>query len=201
MKNRKILIERFINLFDTPQDKEKKQKYADEVWDILQKSYAKIGGIASSGFKSKEDMIDNIPFWKLGTSNGKVVAVRMYKEKFGRKGVASGTDGSEEGKKKYASMAKDDITHRRSYNEVSSAALAFLIKKWDEEKYGDLRKYIIKPEQAQKILGDKLYFPVPEDDAEAVKYPHLKDYLYQREIGGHKHTKLMIGTPHQSLKK
>ncbi len=200
MKNKQILIERFINLFDTPQDKEKKQKYADEVWDILQKSYAKIGGIAGSGFKSKEDMIDNIPFWKLATSNGKVVAVRMYKEKFGRKGVASGTDGSEEGKKKFSIMSKDDITRRRSYSEVSSAALSFLVRKWDEEKYGDLEKYLIKPEQAQKILDDKLYFPVPEDDAEAVKYPHLKDYFYQREIGGHKHTKLMVGTPHQSLK-
>lgn len=37
-----------------------RKKWADQAWDIVQKSYAHIGGIKGSGFKSKQDMIDNI---------------------------------------------------------------------------------------------------------------------------------------------
>lgn len=94
------LTEKFINLIGE-KDIEKKREYADRVWDILQRSYAKIGGIKGSGFKSKEDMIKNIPFWKIMKSNGKVIAVKLYKDKNGRKSVAGGTDGSKEAKLKF----------------------------------------------------------------------------------------------------
>ena len=39
---------------------QEKEKYVDEVWDMLQTAYSSIGGIKGSGFESKEDMIKKI---------------------------------------------------------------------------------------------------------------------------------------------
>jgi len=184
-----ILVERFVNLL-TP---EKKEKYADEVWNMIQNAYKKIGGIRGSGFQSKEDMINNIPFWKVATKNGKVVAIAMYKDKGGRKRVASATDGTDEGKDKLEMIGKEDLSQKRSYAEVSSSSLKFLLRRWKGPK--DIKDYMILPREAEKVLGDKLKYPVPDSDPEVIAHPELKKYFYQREIGGHYHTKLMIGKP------
>jgi hypothetical protein len=40
MKINDLLVERVLNAFD----KESKEAYAKEVWDMLQKAYASIGG-------------------------------------------------------------------------------------------------------------------------------------------------------------
>lgn len=62
-----FLVEHVENLSSS----EAKEKYVDEVWQILQDSYKYCGGIHGSGFKSKQDMIDNVPFWKLQKKGGK----------------------------------------------------------------------------------------------------------------------------------
>lgn len=191
--NKKVLIERYVNLFDP----EKKKAYADVVWDMLQNAYAKIGGIRGSGFSSKEDMIKNIPFWKVAKKDGRVVAVALYKDKGGRKMIASATDGTREGRDKLEAMGKEDIVLQRSYAEVSSNALKFMLARWKGP--GDIKRYMILPKDAEKVLGDELKYPVPDDDPEAIAHPELKDYFYQREIGGRYHTKLMIGTPRKKL--
>jgi hypothetical protein len=188
-----ILNERYINALDT----ETKKLYADEVWDILQKSYASIGGIKGSGFDSKEDMIQNIPFWKLVKKNGKIVAVFLYKDSNGRKMVALGTDGSKEGKEALTQLTKGDLQQGRSYSEISGKYLSFVINNFS----GDLKKYLVKPEDAAKILGKELTYPVPDSDPELELHPGFKDYLYSREIGGHPHTKLMIGTSGKKITK
>jgi hypothetical protein len=72
------LNEGFLNLL--PSDKDKKQEHADVVWNMLQKAYAKVGGIQGSGFESKEDMIAKIPFWKIGRSKGQPNSVVLYKD-------------------------------------------------------------------------------------------------------------------------
>ena len=43
----------------------RREKWVDQAWEMLNKTYAPIGGIKGSGFSSREDMIKNIPFWKL----------------------------------------------------------------------------------------------------------------------------------------
>lgn len=187
--NKSVLVERYVNLFDP----EKKKQYADVVWDMIQNAYKKIGGIRGSGFSSKEDMIKNIPFWKVAKKDGKVVAVALYKDKGGRKRIASATDGTEDGKEKLEIMGRDDITRQRSYAEVSSSSLKFLLRRWKGPE--DITKYMILPKDAEKILGDELKYPVSDDDPEVIAHPQLKKYFYQRDIGGHYHTKLMIGTP------
>ena len=92
-----LLFEGYVNLIGDGSI-DQRQKYADQVWNILQQAYERMGGIKGSGFNSKEDMIQNIPFWKLFVRNGEVLVVMMYKDKNGRKGVALGTNNTPESK-------------------------------------------------------------------------------------------------------
>lgn len=91
-----VIEEKVENLFIV--DKEKREKYIDEIWEMLKKSYESIGGIKTGGFESKELLIDKIPFWKILKSKGKVVGALFYKEKEGRKRVATCTNGTDEAK-------------------------------------------------------------------------------------------------------
>jgi hypothetical protein len=186
-----LLSERFINVFDNKE----KEKYADTVWDMLQSSYKSIGGLKGSGFESKKDMINSIPFWKIAKKNSKIVAVSLYKDKSGRKRVASGTDGSKEGKEQFERMTREDMEQERAYVEVSSKSLTFIVKRLGSK----LEKYIIKPEEAEKILKVKLVYPVPDTDPEVESHPNLKDFFYQRKLGEKLVTKIMIGTANTAI--
>jgi len=53
----------------------------DQVWNILQSSYASQGGIKGTGFGSKEEMIRKIPFWKIFRRGDQVKVVFLYKDK------------------------------------------------------------------------------------------------------------------------
>jgi hypothetical protein len=208
MRISEILVERFINLIGD-RDQAQKQKYKQQVFDVLQRSYASIGGIKGSGFGSPDEMVQQIPFWKLATKNGELVAVTLYKDKQGRKAVASGTDGTELGKHMLQNMVAAEP--KRSYSEKSKAALAVAMKSMSVQ---DQKQYLIKPDQVSKITGDPV-LPVkglPEsewpitDPAELEstkltlqRYPDLREYGYFREIGGSQKFKVMMGTPHQSI--
>lgn len=170
------LNERFINVF-TPEEKE---KYADVVWDILQKSYGYIGGIKGAGFANKQDMIDNIPFWKLGKHDGAIKSVTMYKDKNGRKSVAQGTDGSREGKLLLKDVIKNDFG--RSYGEKSGKMLDFTTKRFPNE----VEKYTISPDRVKRILDIDDIEPAGNNE-------------YYRTIGNEKIRKRMIGTPHKPI--
>lgn len=169
---KQFLNEAYINLF-TP---EEKREYVDEVWDILQKSYAYAGGIKGNGFRSKEDMIQNIPFWKLLKRDGKIKSVRMYKDKDGRKAVAAGTDMTKEGIKGYKEISREDL--KRAYVEVSDKALEAIKRMLGD----DFMKYAIPVSIVKKKLSDDEIIPIDK-------------YYYKREIGGHMITKIMLGNP------
>lgn len=195
-----FITERFVNLIG---DDEKKAKYADEVWNLLQKSYAPIGGIKGSGFSSKQDMIDNIPFWKLGVKNGKVVAVIMYKDKGGRKSVAFGSDGSDASVPVVRDIFKNDIT--RAYGEKSKAALGKLLK---TIPWNVLKAYAIPPEKVERTLRKDVTpvkglkdSEIPEDGQMTLKkYPELRDYAYLRDINGTPTFKVMFGTTGKGIR-
>ena len=187
------LNESFKNLIGKNEDK---LKYVDQVWDIIQDSYKEIKGIHGSGFKNKQDMIDNINFWKLSIKGDMIIAVALYKDKDGRKVVAYGTNRSDEGKKKLLEIIKSDLT--RSYVELSKATLAMLMK---NVPWSELKKFIRTPDEASKFLNKEIT-PVSiidindlEEDAQLSlsKFPQLKDYGYIREIGGENHFKVMFG--------
>jgi hypothetical protein len=193
------LSEGFVNLI---QDDPKKSQYIDSVWNMIQRSYADIGGIRTNGFQNKEAMMQ-LPFWKVATVNGKPVAVTIYKDKGGRKSVASATDGSEEGKKKIADMMKNELS--RSYGEKSKGALGLTLKITPPDV---IKQFLISPKEVAKLSPDDEIVPVKgykgdlPDDAKVTlsKYPFLKDYGYLKDFGGKMLFKVMLGTPGKSIK-
>jgi hypothetical protein len=173
--NEVILLETYVNLF--PQDREKREKYKDEVWEILQTSYASMGGIKGNGFGSPEDMVNNIQMWKLVKRNGRIVAVKMYKDKQGRKGVAAGTDGSAEGKTELAKIMQDDVVQNRSYSEYSENVLRFARRNLGD----DIVDAALIPAQLAQQIDPSIQL-IPGEE-----------HWYHREIGGELKRKIMLG--------
>ncbi len=198
---KEFLQESFVNAIGVTA-LDKKKKYLDQVWDIIQSSYAPIGGIKGSGFEKKESMLD-LPMWKMSIKDGKVNAVVLYKDKSGRKSVASATDGTEEGKKKAVEMYKADIF--RSYGEKSKTALGILLKTIPENI---IKQFMIEPKDVSKILKEDDIIPIknykgeiPEDAKLTIsKYPYVNDYGYLRKLGKEYVFKVMIGTPGKTIK-
>lgn len=170
MKFIEFIEERYVNLFTNDAERE---KYKNEVYDLIQASYHSIGGIKGSGFESADAMVKKIPMWKLKKRNGKIVAGALYKDKNGRKSVCSFTDGTKIGKMELAKIMSVD--GNRAYKEVSSVAEVKRIMS-DEE--------IGKP--------DKKYIEL---------YPELADFFYSRKIGNDIETKIAIGTLNITINK
>ena len=166
------LTESYVNITS----EHEKEVYAEQVFEILQKSYAKIGGIHGSGFSSPEDMIKNIPYWKLFKRNDKIIACVLYKDTNGRKLVALGSDGSDEGKNVAKRMLRDDIEHDRAYGEISDAVLRYLQKTYGDE----LHKFLVPSKEVGNILNKDV--------------TPTGTYTYKRSIGGVEHEKAMYGS-------
>ena len=183
-----ILDESFYNYLH--KDIDKKKEIVEEVFEMIQRAYASQGGIHGSGFNSPEDMILNIPFWKVSKQNGKIKAAALYKDTNGRKRVAIATDGTPEGKKAATEIVINDLKQDRAYMELSGKSLSFL------KKLIDLKPYLFSFEKASefhKSRNDQISRPQP-DDLEVKRHPDLKEFMYSRSIGGHLHTKVMLGT-------
>ena len=195
------LSESFVNALDT----ETKERFKDQVWKILQRSYQPIGGIKGNGFSSPDEMVREIPFWKMDVINQHVTSVVMYKDRNGRKAVAVGTDGSPRGKKKVIEMLEGDITLRRAYGEQSKSSLGLVLKLFPKDV---IIQYLLTPEQANQLVDEDV-IPISRvkdselpDDAKLAlsKYPFLREYGYLRELGGALHFKVMIGTPRKTIR-
>ena len=174
---------------------ENKKKWADRVWDMLQSAYEDIGGIKGSGFSDKEDMIVNIPFWKIFHRGEHLIAVVMYKDTRGRKLVAIGTDQSQQSKKILSNIFKEAL--KVSYGEYSGKLLSAIAKNVSYEK---LEPYLLDPLYVQKLLDKEIYPPDPEKlnilDLETYnKFPKLHKYFYMRDFNGKSYLKICLGTP------
>jgi hypothetical protein len=161
-----LLLERFVNLH-TP---EQMSKYIDVIWDILEKSYAKIGGFKSA--KDKEDLMRKSGLTKLVVKDGRVVAVKIYKDELGRKSIAGGTDGTDEGKKWLIKICEEDVKLNRAWGEVSGKMEHIMLKGGAVP---------IPSSMAARILGKPILSYDPDG------------YHYTREIMGEPHTKIMVG--------
>lgn len=188
-----LLLERYVNIFS----REDKEKVVDEVWNLIQTSYAPIGGTKGFGFSSKEDFIQNIPFWKLLKKGNKIISTVVYRDKVGRKLVAVATDGSPEGKLGLLNMFKEEFETGRSYVEISGTMLKFLYNNLGKEF---ILQYAIKPSDVKTILTGDDILPIDPEDSEAKIFPALKDFFYRREIGGHLHTKILLGKSGNPIK-
>lgn len=117
MHIKELLIERVVNAFDNL----KKQQYADQVWNIMQRSYRNIpGGFGTAA--SVEELINKSGLWKMIVRNGVVTAANVYKDSAGRKSVASGTNGTPQGKQDWALIKSEDVKMKRAWGEVSGKA-------------------------------------------------------------------------------
>jgi hypothetical protein len=122
MRFNQVLFEHFVNAV-TP---EEKAPYAETVWDILQQAYGAIGGF--KGAASAEELVHTPGLWKLSRRNGKIVAVALYKDMYGRKAIAFGTDGSIDGKRDFYNLRDEDLKLNRMWVEASGAIEKVLLK-------------------------------------------------------------------------
>ena len=162
--------ERFVNAHD-PKEME---KYADEVWDILQKSYAYCGGLL--GMNSVKQLIDESDMWKMVRRNGKINCVVVYSYKRGgRKMCYGGTDGTPDGKVDFFKIMQEDINlkDRKAWAEVSEKM---------EHLYLKNGAVPIPANIAKIIMADKEFISYEPDG-----------YHYTRYIGGIAATKMMVG--------
>ncbi len=195
-----LITEKFVNLFLTDDDKSERAKYVDDVWDMLQKSYADQGGLLANGTRTKEDMINKIPFWKVGKVGGRVVSVIFYKDKGGRKRIAlGGWPKDPDTMKSLVDTMKADVKFNRGWGEVSGKSWTFMRKTFPQSILMQLAipvKTVIKLSPGKDIIPgigpdvDPKY--IPPNDA-------FKKFYYQRNLKGDLHTKIAIGQPGQKI--
>jgi len=180
--NELILLETIDNYL--PGDEDAKTQIAQSVYTLLQNAYTKIGGIKGTGFNSPEDMVKNIPMWKVFRRGTDIKAVLMYKDRNGRKMVALGTDGSRDGKLMLKNMITAEYTTDRSFGEVSGPALRFVKSALGDEVFN-----------AKSIPTSDVQAALPNDNIRPVD-----DTEYEREITpGNWMKKRMMGTPGKTI--
>lgn len=167
-----LITEHYVNCHTTKD----MEKYADDVWKILTKSYEYCGGMA--GMDSKEQLIDETTLWKLVRKGGKIVACTVYTNKRGgRKACYAGSDGTEIGIRSLKKIMQEDnlIPDREAWGEFSGKAVSTMFNQ------GAMP---VRAEIAKEIMKDKEFLEIKPDG-----------YFYTRKIGGKPHTKLMMGNP------
>lgn len=163
-----LLQERVVNLHN----KQDITKYIDDIWDIMQLTYKPIGGFLTAS--SKEELISKVDFAKVIRKDNKIVAAALYKDKFGRKAIAKGFDGTEVGKAAVKMIYKEDVEQkdRNSWGEFSGGAERQMLKN------GGIP---IPNTLVGEILGKPIIVKNPDG------------FHYTREINGEEHEKIMIG--------
>jgi hypothetical protein len=163
------LHERVLNLLSP----EQKEQIAPEVWDLLQLSYEKVGGFKSAA--SPEELIQKSHLWKAVRRNGKITAVSIYKDHLGRKSIASGTDGSTQGKKDYGMLKTDDLKLKRAWAEVSGPVEKIMIRGGAKPVSNKLAAF---------LTGKEIMELNPDG------------HHYTRRISGEAHEKIIFGFVH-----
>lgn len=173
-----ILQERIVSIGLHHSQEKDREKHRQEIHDIIHKSYSHpdIGGYGGHKSGSKEESqaihhdISNSVI-KATKRDGKISAVNLYKKQHGRKSIASGTDGTPQGKKDWKKTKIEDHEQKRAWGEVSGAA---------EHLQRKIGVPVIHSNKAGKLLNKEVH-------------PHPDGEHYDRNIGGEKHTKVMMG--------
>lgn len=160
------LFEHYVNAFNI----DSKQKYADQVWEIMVRSYEKVGGFHTAA--NIEELIQKTGLWKLCVRDGHVYAAMLYKDQHGRKSIASGTDGSSQGKRDYLKMKDEDIGQKRAWAEVSGPVELIM------KKSGALP---VPNSLAATLTGKEILELDPDG------------FHYERLISGYLHRKIIYG--------
>lgn len=175
---RKFLAEKILSIGLNPRHNSFREKYRNSFHDILRNSYKGIGGYGGHGHGTKQESeaihkdISDASFIKATKRNDTITHVSLYKDSHGRKLIAVGSNGTEQGKKDFYSTSKDDLKMKRSWGEVSGA-LEHIQTKSGFPK--------VKSLHAGKLLNK----PVTRTG----------EYSYKRKIGDHDHEKVIMGFP------
>lgn len=183
---RLMLVEHFVNLWG--EDVEKKEQLIDEVWDMIDRAYAPIGG----PHKEKEELLGKTYYWKLVRKGGKIVACCIYKAKpgEGRKLSLCASDGTQQGKQEMLGMLRTNMQLDRpntqsAWAEVSEAIEHYIIDKWGVTP--------IPADVAVTILQN-----IGKGDD--IVNVNADGYHYTRLIDGEPLEKVLVGYPPENLK-
>lgn len=182
------LEEHVLSIGLNPDHEQHREKYRDQIHDMIKNSYAYAGGYGDlgSGSKAESDAIHkdiSNSVIKATKRGDKITSVNFYRKQHGLKSIASATLGKnpdvtpEEKKaavKDYMKNKEEDNAQKRAWGEVSSAALS---------------------------VANKLGVPkISNDHAEELTGKHIisknKDGVsYTRQIGNNEHEKVAVGHP------
>lgn len=167
-------------------DLKKYPEVVKKLFKIINDSYAYIGGHVD--INEPEDL------FKHGVSvysvidvdgDGSVDAARLSKNtKFGKKGYATATDGSQEAKREIVNRIQKDLSSNGFYAEVSGKMANLLVNKLKIP-------YISDEETAKKIIGKPIEWigKLPDSAGDSGGW-------YYRVLGdGKKHEKILVGIP------
>ena len=189
IKESLLINEHFVTLFN--KDKEKRQEYAKQVYDMIVKAYEYLGGLA--GCKSFEDFENQYIndsrnknlMWKLVRRGNKITACKIYGiNDLGRKSVVMASLDTEQGKNDLNKILEEDynLTDRHAWSEVSGKALGKALNMGAIP----LPNHMLSSLLPKKIKNGEIEF-----------YDNER-YFYKRLIKGEWHTKMLIGQPANS---
>lgn len=174
-----VLSERVISIgFNASQEKFRDQ-YREQIYELFRSAYADIGGyggIASGSDRERETIYGDINelLIKAIARSGRITAVSLYKDRYGRKLVATAAERSDQGKADWKKLTFEDHTMKRSWAEVSGAVQHL------QTKMGVPK---ILASEVSELIGKKI--------EKSSTDPHE----YSRKIGDDFHTKVAMGHP------
>lgn len=162
------LLEHIVNAWS----KDEMEKHKNEVWELLQTAYRDIGGFAAAS--DPNDLIASTTLWKMVRRDGKIIAVVVYRDQYGRKSLGMGHDGTRASIAEALAIIGEDISRLRSWAEVSGAP--------------------------EKLMMRKGAIPIPNRYAAALTGKSILSYNddgyhYTRLIGGKPYEKIIVGNP------
>lgn len=122
-----------------------KEKFKEEVWSILDKSYSSIGGFKS--YDNPDHMVRDSALWLITEDGGSVKAAIIFKDLHGLKLVGLGTDGSSEGKEDSKRLLLILKRMRNFWAEVSGPLEKMFVK---------MGIPYIQNEQAERMTGKQI---------------------------------------------
>jgi len=167
--------------------KEAGKDLTDELFDMIQKTYASIGGHVS--YKKPSDLPGGADKWTAIDidDDPEPDVVNFFKTRSGgTKSVGSATDGSKLAKKYLIDSKVSDLAKKGYYAEVSDAIAHVLITR-HKVAFVDNEKDVIKALGGKKIEWVGLN---PNG-----KYPEYNGWYNRVLPDGKKHLKIMVGKP------
>lgn len=159
-----------------------KKELSDEFFDLINKSYSQIGG--HSKIKSPDDVFSDWNYWAgidIHGSNDYDIVVFGQKTNYGVKFSGTGHDGEKDSIKKYMDEFGKKLNTYGYYAEVSDKLGEILTHKY--------KLHIVNnQEDVEKVLGKKVEWKGEVNGKSGNGW-------YSRKIGGHNHTKLLVGNP------